>query len=165
MGRRPLRCAVRRRAQNQRNTCKQAGTLIDVAQARGTRGALLFRIDEGAGGDHVAISLGNGQTIEARGTAFGVNVFPAGDRPWTHGGLVPGLAGADSVILDEGDRGEGVRWVQRRLHVQGFDPGPADGVFGPRTAEAVRTFQKAKGLEVDAVVGPITRAALHSSAG
>src|SRR3712207_1470670 len=47
-------------AQNQRDTCRSAGTLISVGEALRTRGALLFRIDEGAGGDHVAISLGNG---------------------------------------------------------------------------------------------------------
>lgn len=35
--------------------------------------------------------------------------------------------------------------VQSCLKMQGFDPGPADGVFGPRTREAIRTWQAARG--------------------
>jgi cell wall-associated NlpC family hydrolase len=152
-------------AQNQRDACRHAGTLVNVDTAKQTRGALLFRIDEGPGNDHVAISLGDGKTFEARGKAYGVNVFDAGGRKWTHGGFVPGLvqqrAGEPAdQLLRQGSRGEDVRWVQRRLHMHGFDPGPADGVFGPRTDRAVRAFQQSHGLEVDGVVGPKTRPAL-----
>lgn len=154
-------------AQNQRDACKRAGTLIDVRTAVKTRGALLFRIHEGPGNDHVAISLGDGKTIEARGKAYGVNIFAAGGRPWTHAGLIPGLDRGNhqvsTELLRKGDRGEGVRWVQRRLQMHHFDPGPADGVFGPRTDAAVRAFQKAKRLEVDGIVGPQTRRALQAN--
>ncbi|MGC4115173.1 MAG: peptidoglycan-binding domain-containing protein [Myxococcales bacterium] len=44
----------------------------------------------------------------------------------------------------------------------GYDPGAADGVFGPRTKAAVTAFQQAKGLGVDGIVGPKTNAALAS---
>lgn len=36
--------------------------------------------------------------------------------------------------------------IQARLAILGFDPGPADGLFGPTTARAVRTFRAAAGL-------------------
>lgn len=143
-------------AQNQRNACRKAGTLIPLDQARRTRGALLFRINESPGDDHVAISLGNGETIEARGKAFGVNVFPVAGRHWTHAGLIPGFT-HEEPELKLGDRGDEVRWVQRRLQMHGFEPGPADGVFGERTNTAVRKFQKARALHVDGIVGPKTR--------
>lgn len=162
------RCGVRfvDGAQNQRNACQGAGTTLDVDEGIRTRGALLFRIDEGPGNDHVAVSLGDGKTIEARGAAYGVNVFPATGRGWTHSGLVPGLSRAEGRIgvevLRKGDLGEEVRWVQRRLQMHGHDPGPADGVFGPRTDAAVRSFQTVKGLLVDGVVGPETRRALRA---
>jgi peptidoglycan hydrolase-like protein with peptidoglycan-binding domain len=64
---------------------KQKGTEISVDKALKTRGALLFRPG------HVAISLGDGRTIEARGKAYGVNIFSAQGRGWTSGALIPGL--------------------------------------------------------------------------
>jgi peptidoglycan hydrolase-like protein with peptidoglycan-binding domain len=55
-----------------------------------------------------------------------------------------------------GDRGVAVANAQRLLRVT------ADGIFGPRTEQAVRTFQQANGLKVDGIVGPRTWAALTS---
>ena len=70
---------------NQLPYFKQKGTTISVDQALKTRGALLFRPG------HVAISLGDGRTIEARGRDYGVNIFSAQGRGWTAGALIPGL--------------------------------------------------------------------------
>jgi peptidoglycan hydrolase-like protein with peptidoglycan-binding domain len=58
-------------------------------------------------------------------------------------------------------KGPDVLKVQERLRAWGFSPGALDGEYGPATAAAVRAFQKALKLEVDGVVGPITRAALR----
>jgi len=70
-------------------TCRKHHTTLTVAQAIKTRGALLFR---GPGGnEHVAISLGNGKTIEARGRAYGVCEAPATASRFTLAGKVPGL--------------------------------------------------------------------------
>lgn len=53
-------------------------------------GALLFRgVPWSPGRDHVAVSLGNFKTIEARGLAYGVNVFPTGGRIWHAAGVMP----------------------------------------------------------------------------
>lgn len=51
--------------------------------------------------------------------------------------------------------------IQRALAARGHDPGPVDGVLGPRTRAAVRAFQAASGLFVDGIVGPRTWAALR----
>jgi glycosyltransferase XagB len=57
---------------------------------------------------------------------------------------------------------ERVREVQRRLHRLAYRPGPIDGLFGPRTERAVRRFQRAEGLKVDGIVGPVSLAALRT---
>ena len=44
-----------------------------------------------------------------------------------------------------------VRALQRRLAGAGFAPGPIDGRYGPRTEQAVRSFQAAHGLGVDGI--------------
>lgn len=50
-------------------------------------------------------------------------------------------------------RGADVLAVQRALRAQGFDPGPLDGIYGSRTAGAVRAFQIVNGLPVTGMVG------------
>lgn len=71
--------------------CRSYGTIIPVEQAIKTLGALLFVIDYDRGHFHVAISQGNGKTIECRGRRYGCGQFDA-DRPgWTHGALIPGV--------------------------------------------------------------------------
>ncbi len=59
--------------------------------------------------------------------------------------------------------------LQAQLRVLGFDPGPADGRYGPLTTNAVTRFQEAHDLPVDGVLGPLTaealRVILHPSTG
>ncbi|MDP2980554.1 MAG: peptidoglycan-binding protein [Candidatus Omnitrophota bacterium] len=50
--------------------------------------------------------------------------------------------------------------VQTALKNAGFDPGSFDGKIGPRTRQAIKDFQKSKGLVPDGVVGPKTWANL-----
>lgn len=47
-----------------------------------------------------------------------------------------------------------VRGIQTALDALGYDPGIADGVLGPRTADAIRSFQRAEGLAVTGTVTP-----------
>lgn len=56
--------------------------------------------------------------------------------------------------------GDDVRAVQDALRAAGFDAGTTDGLYGPKTAEAVVEYQAFKGLKVDGIVGPVTWAAL-----
>lgn len=39
-----------------------------------------------------------------------------------------------------------VSWTQSRLIELGYDPGPVDGIFGPRTSAALRAYQRDVGL-------------------
>ncbi|GAA1519782.1 NlpC/P60 family protein [Kribbella lupini] len=76
---------------------KQKDALIPVDQALHTKGALLFYFSNeptpGGGRPskaHVAISLGDGRTIEAKGTKYGVGEFTAHNR-FNYAGVIPGL--------------------------------------------------------------------------
>jgi peptidoglycan hydrolase-like protein with peptidoglycan-binding domain len=63
-------------------------------------------------------------------------------------------------LLRTGLHGTDVAQLQSVLTALGFDPGPADGIFGTGTAAAVRAFQVAHDLQADGVAGPQTLAAL-----
>ncbi len=56
-------------------------------------------------------------------------------------------------LLRAGAEGPDVALVQEKLAQLGFDPGAADGVFGPGTEQAVRRWQQASGLPVNGVIG------------
>ena len=58
------------------------------------------------------------------------------------------------------DGAKQVRTVQRTLRRLGWQPGPVDGLYGPRTETAVTRFQTAAKVAADGIVGPRTRHAL-----
>jgi N-acetylmuramoyl-L-alanine amidase len=60
--------------------------------------------------------------------------------------------------------GDDVAGLQHRLIDMGFDCGRADGVFGARTENALREFQRNVGLPADGACGPATFRALRQLA-
>ncbi len=50
--------------------------------------------------------------------------------------------------------------AQRRLNLLGYDAGPPDGLAGPRTRAALRTFQRDQGLEANGRLNSKTRTML-----
>jgi cell wall-associated NlpC family hydrolase len=149
---------------NQERFCRERNTIIPYRRAVRTQGALLFR-HRGSDG-HVVVSLGNGSTIEARGRAYGVNVFNTANRVWTAAALVPGLKYGpppDNFPRWPGRyltqppriRGRDVQVWQRRMLARGWRI-PANGVYGPNSERICRKFQQEKGLLVDGIVGPDT---------
>jgi lipoprotein-anchoring transpeptidase ErfK/SrfK len=58
-----------------------------------------------------------------------------------------------------------LREAQRLLAELGFDPGPADGLLGPRTAAAIRAFQQEQGLTVTGQAGRRLYAKLRAATG
>ena len=85
---------------------KDKNALVPVDQALHTKGALLFYFsnEPSAAGSrptkaHVAISLGDGRTIEAKGTKYGVGEFTARNR-FNYAGVIPGLDSSAAPPLD-----------------------------------------------------------------
>ncbi|MEQ9667516.1 peptidoglycan-binding protein [Coleofasciculus sp. G2-EDA-02] len=65
------------------------------------------------------------------------------------------------LVLKRGSRNSDVTALQRTLKEQGYYDGPLTGYYGSLTETAVIQFQKAKGLNVDGMVGSSTKAALE----
>ncbi|ENH97901.1 hypothetical protein J416_03071 [Gracilibacillus halophilus YIM-C55.5] len=49
-----------------------------------------------------------------------------------------------------GSTGEVVKHIQRRVGAE------TDGIFGPKTQQAVKAYQQKHGLKIDGIVGPKT---------
>lgn len=66
--------------------------------------------------------------------------------------------------IRNGSHGTGVKLAQAILKNSGgsWDPGNVDGIFGPKTEQAVRNFQADLNLTVDGIVGPVTWRSLWS---
>ncbi|SDE83801.1 C40 family peptidase [Sporomusa acidovorans] len=65
-----------------------------------------------------------------------------------------------SGTYEVGDQGDDVAGIQAQLNNLGFNAGAVDGDFGSLTANAVKAFQRSRGLEADGVVGMQTYRAL-----
>ena len=167
---------------------KGANSMFTYAKSKGMDWGTIGTLPEIVGlalykSGHVGYYAGNGYAIEWKGFSYGCIKTKVAGRGWTHWyklpfiqyGDVPGLpANDESPTVDLGARtlrytkgramlrGEDVLAVQAKLIELGFDPGKADGVYGPMTATAVTAYQAANGLDTDGVIGAITRAALQA---
>ncbi|HHW70256.1 MAG TPA: peptidoglycan-binding protein, partial [Clostridiales bacterium] len=65
--------------------------------------------------------------------------------------------------LRRGSRGADVKDLQQKLKSKGYHKYSVDGIFGFRTEQSVKNFQKANGLVADGIVGSATMAKLKLS--
>lgn len=70
---------------------------------------------------------------------------------------------ADAAAYRQGSTGETVRKIQTKLKNWGYYDGAVDGIYGSKTASAVRYFQQKNGLTMDGIAGAKTLAALGIS--
>ena len=130
--------------------------------------------------NHCAIYCGGGQEVEAsineKGTVTGGQpgdqtgreflVRPYRNYPWDcvlrYSGAEAGESGYSKPaceysvklsLLKEGMEDAQVKAVQILLKAKGYESGGADGIMGPITVEAVKSFQRDAGLLDDGEVG------------
>jgi hypothetical protein len=131
---------------------------------------------------HIGVYIGDGLAVEATPAwKDGVQITAVynigkksgyNGRSWTKHGKLPYIAyeaekpaeknEGECVVnikmLSKGSKGETVKALQTLLIGYGYSCGSygADGDFGNGTDKAVKAYQKAKGLEVDGIVGANT---------
>ena len=126
-------------------------------------GDLVFRVDTDGRAYHVGVVTRPGYVTEARGRDYGVVEDKLENVNWNRFGRNPWIKGEKMVLLKVGSRGNEVKTLQTQLNQLGYDAGKADGIFGARTNNAVRAFQKAAGVTVDGIVGDNTRKAIDKA--
>jgi peptidoglycan hydrolase-like protein with peptidoglycan-binding domain/DNA invertase Pin-like site-specific DNA recombinase len=103
---------------------------------------------------------GHGQQVEPS-SARSSHARPAGDRAIGGSHARPVGFGAG---FDRSCGSVRVREIQRRLRFLGYHVGPIDGLFGPRTRNAVRLLQYTLTVRPTGVVSPKTLALLRERA-
>ena len=84
--------------------------------------------------------------------------YPLDDPSIRAFGVTRDVVGVD---LGRGSRGPAVRALQQKLAESGFGEfSPGDTIYGPRTEQAVRDLQHARGLQVTGVADRLTQMAL-----
>ena len=142
----------------------KSGMSLEQAEARA------LRTCEAAGGSGCAIvgsqCAGPGGEVGTWSGSESVLVMSEGPRDRTGQGT-DGRDGPEQsgAARDESLTREQRIRVQRGLAALGFDAGPADGMFGPRTRSAIWEWQQAKGLETTGYLTQDEAEALAASAG
>ena len=75
----------------------------------------------------------------------------------------PNTTSTTYKTLSQGSSGEAVKTLQENLNTLGHSCGTADGIYGAKTANAVREFQKKHNLTRDGIAGPLTQVAIKSA--
>ena len=130
-----------------------------IEAAAGGEGGLLHvaRFPGATAQDHIDALRTDGPPFVARAirAMLGISTAAAPETPMP--------ATLPAYVLRRGDQGDAVRRLQELLRSAGYDPGPADGAFGPRTQGAVRTFQVATGRVATGDADAATLAALQAT--
>jgi len=149
------------------------GHIITIEEAKSTPGAAILRLAGNGEVGHIAVSDGNGGTVEAHGKEDGIVNSVVDGRRWDMGVLVPGVAykpnpilpfrpptiiiyrlTTPNMVLPE------VGKIQTALTRRGFNTGGIDNIFGEQTFNAVKLFQDSVGINPDGEVSALTAAVL-----
>jgi hypothetical protein len=104
-----------------------------------------------------AIGSINPSTLLGKKSEDIVNTNPEIKNPIT----TPSFSMIYTRLLKQGTRGDDIKQIQTYLTSKGYILGLPDGIFGPKTKQAVINFQKANGLTPDGLIGKLTIAKMN----
>ena len=113
--------------------------------------------------DANSTAVGWGESYGSAEGARGAALAECGSRGGS--GCTVRVWGCNGPVVEEGlglDR-SARREIQQGLQGQGFDPGGADGMFGPRTRAAIRSWQTSQGARATGYLDGTSVAALRPS--
>jgi cell wall-associated NlpC family hydrolase len=119
---------------------KDLGLALAVEDASQTLGALLYRGTRAE--EHVAISLGNGHTVEAMSSALGIRIGNISGRRWHHAAKLP---------------------APRENTTEDIDMKPDDRVDLPQDGQKITFFQSVRGAYLNTIHVLQTLAQLQAS--
>ena len=113
-----------------------------------------------------AFQKANGLTVDGAAGEQTQKVLYGGNakKSSTQAAAASATAAPSNGTMRVGSTGSDVRSLQQRLIELGFLAGKADGIYGNKTASAVRAYQKANKLSADGVAGQKTLSSLNSAA-
>ena len=126
---------------------------IAAAQGDNEAGQKRDEIASSLSADDVAVAKRMARNWEATPLVDSANFVKASDS-WEQAGLDEAL---DAKVV--------VRATQTMLNQLGFDAGPADGMMGPRTRDAIKAFQTANGLIPTGIATPDLLTSLKQATG
>jgi N-acetylmuramoyl-L-alanine amidase len=141
---------------------KNKGIVISVKDAASIPGAILLRFPAVGAIGHIAFSQGNGKTIEAHSTKYGVIESKVDGRRWDVGVVLPSIpynkltevnTEAPKIVYRFKHpmmQDPYIKVAQDRLKKLGFYTEPkTDEFFGTKMLDSVIRFQKSQGLIAD----------------
>jgi len=147
----PSLLSMRGSAPSARDLADEEAWDLSLGRSRARRRAAELRFVP-AGSRAKRLSIGTLAALTVGPTA----TVASGQGSINVGSPEPATTTEHSIVLSSGSEGRQVQLLQAALG--GIR---VDGIFGPETEEAVRSFQASKGLTVDGVAGPLTNAALR----
>lgn len=120
-----------------------------IPKSKWQPGDFCCRIDNDGKFVHVFTSIGNGKIFDDGGWSTRSKQCAIRDEKNFSARVIIRIT-AGRAYLSEGDEGIAVKKIQRYLGVGD------DGIFGPKTKDAVIAFQKKNGLMADGLVGSAT---------
>ena len=137
----------------------KTGTVLPYTQTQTVRNIVWYYITTSDGfrgwlnGDYVVVTDSNGNAVKP-------------SNPGTSsGGYTPGTAGQEAsyTTLRYGSSGQAVTNLVTELKLQGYYTGAITSTYTREVENAVKAFQKAKGLTVDGIAGNDTQHALFQT--